>query len=166
VPEATPGLVHSDGGCKPRSSERLFLDSSLLVYGVATGRGDAVRGIQDGEQAASAKRLQCRRGNDDSPSGEHRVAARTRSHSPLWTTRRLRPVDCVHKGSSWSRPVGEHAALRGEIQGTSWLRLRREMDFALGASAQGDLPTPKLFGAEGRRDAAGLTHPLRWGEGY
>lgn len=124
--EATPGLVHNDGGCKPRSSERLFLDSSFLVYGGATGRGNAVWGSRTVSKRLRPIARHSRRGNNGSSPDEHRVAARTRSHSLLWITRRLRPVGCVHKGSSWPRPVGEHAAQRGEVQGTSRLRPRRK----------------------------------------
>jgi hypothetical protein len=78
-----------------------------------------------------------RRGNSDSPSGEQRVATRTRTRSPSWMVLRLRPGGDVHGGSRRPRPAGEHAAKREGIRGTWRLRLRWETDFTPSVSARG-----------------------------
>lgn len=154
-------LVWSTGvtGVQAHVITTAFLDSRRPFRRKSIRSGNAA--VED--QGASTRLRQCVR----RPARQQRLTlgwesgshADTHSHS-LVNRDAASAVERVHEGSRRPRSAGEHAAQRGEIRGTSQLRLRRETDFTSGASAQGVSPIPSSSERR-QRSAAGSARPLR-----
>lgn len=135
-------------GLGARVQAQVGRDGLLDLHGLAceavnTGRGDA----NGGNPGAGGGFGHCSTAGAVAQafaSAGEPAAAWTRSHSPLWIHEPLRSLVGVHSGSRRPRSVGEHAAWRGEIRGTSSLRRRWETGFTSGASVSGACQSASL----------------------